>query len=124
VGNNVPKSRFRCSLSASQTVHVSLVAVVKQPHPQNPSVLGTKKKGMSDLFHIGQDTSAQQAIQTLTRRQVRVKLRLPQPAGSGKAECDDTEMMGNTIRKGGGTKEAPGCRLTIEQRKLSEARPR
>ena len=79
---------------------------------------------MSDLLHIGQGTSAQQAIQTLTDRQVRVKLRLAQPPGSGKAECDDTEMMGNIIRKGGGTKEAPGCRLTTEQRKLSEACPR
>jgi len=41
--------------------------------------------------------------------QVQVKLRLPQLPGSGNAECDNTELMGNIIKKGGGTKEASGC---------------
>jgi len=43
--------------------------------------------------------------------------------GSGNAECDDAELMGNIIKKGGGTKEAPSCRLTIEWGELSESCP-
>jgi len=52
---------------------------------------------------------AQQALQTLAHRQVQVKLRLPQLPGSGNAECDNAEMLGKIIKKGGGTQEVSGC---------------
>ena len=64
---------------------------------------------MSILLHAGRDTSAQQALWTLAHRQVQVKLRLLQPPGSGNSECDNTEMLGNIIKKGGRTKEVSGC---------------
>jgi len=64
---------------------------------------------MSILLHTGRGTSAQQALQTLAHKQVQVKLRLPQLPGSGNAECDNAEMLGNNVKKGGGTKEVSGC---------------
>jgi len=63
---------------------------------------------MSILLHARPGTSAQQALSTLAHRQVQVKLRLPQLPGSGNAECDNAEMLGNIVKKGGGAKEVSG----------------
>jgi len=68
-----------------------------------------KKKKKSVLLHTGRGSSAQHALWTLTHGQVQVKLRLPQLPGSGNAECDSAEMLGNVVKKGRGTKEVSGC---------------
>ena len=97
--NKTNESQFKMLVQSSVNVRL----------PDQETNQRKQGKKMHVLLHAGRGASAQQALQMLAHRQVQVKLRLPQLPGSGDAECDDAEMLGNVVKKGGGTKEVSGC---------------